>query len=81
MRGGGTKYRREARKGIEADTNGHAKRGREVAEKIKDIAKLYQMLAFKMCEEAERSTAAKKRSKQFNMAPWSSGQDIALSRR
>ena len=59
MRGGGTKYRRVARKGIEADTNGHAKRGREVAEKIKDIAKLYQMLAFEMYEEAERSTAAK----------------------
>ena len=59
MRGGGTKYRRVARKGIEADTNGHARRVREVAEKIKDIAKLYQMLAFEMYEEAERSTAAK----------------------
>ncbi|MDY5345367.1 MAG: hypothetical protein SPG87_03035 [Eubacteriales bacterium] len=43
---------------IFADTNGHARRVREVAEKIKDIAKLYQMLAFEMYEEAERSTAA-----------------------
>ena len=76
MRGGGTKYRRVARKGIEADTNGHARRGREVVEKIKDIAKLYQMLATKCARR--RNEVPPLRSVQNNLI-WPHGQAVKTS--
>ena len=76
MRGGGTKYRREARKGIEADTNGHARRVREVAEKIKDIAKLYQMLATKCARR--RNEVPPLKNVQNNLI-WPHGQAVKTS--